>query len=85
MGARATMTLGKINGKLRRRLTAGDIPGTIGQIEELAQTAAQLEAAGAALREAASRTPSPHDATRAVRLTLTDQPSLRAAHIRSGS
>jgi alpha-D-ribose 1-methylphosphonate 5-triphosphate synthase subunit PhnH len=63
------MTLGKINGKLRRRLAAGDIPGTIGQIEELAQTAARRL----------------HDATRAVRLTLTDQPSLWAAHIHSGS
>jgi tetratricopeptide (TPR) repeat protein len=36
------MALGKINGKLRRRLAAGDIPGIIAQIEELAQAAAQI-------------------------------------------
>ena len=89
MGARATMTLGKINGKLRRRLAAGDIPGIIAQIEELAQGAAQIgtedyglrqvlanveqamhligrsgsvsqiDAACAALLQAANRTPSP--------------------------
>jgi hypothetical protein len=83
------MTLGKINGKLRRRLAARDIPGIIARLEELAQAAAQIraedyglqqvmanveqatkligrtgsvsqiDATGAALRQAATRTPSP--------------------------
>jgi hypothetical protein len=51
MGARATMTLGKINGKLRRRLAAGDIPGIIAQIEELAQGAAQIGTEDYGLRQ----------------------------------
>jgi hypothetical protein len=38
------MTLGKINGQLRRRLAAGDIPGIIAQIEALAQAAAGIRA-----------------------------------------
>lgn len=89
MGARATMTLGKINGKLRRRLAARDIPGIIARLEELAQAAgqiraedyglqqvmanveqgtqligrtgsvSQIDATGAALQQAATRTPSP--------------------------
>ena len=36
---RASVTLGMINGALRRRVAAGDIPGALAQIQQLAQSA----------------------------------------------